>query len=548
MGKGIVKGAEKAPARALLNALGMQAAEIEKPLVGIISAFNGLTPGNSALSAVCDMLKFGITAAGGTAVTLPSPSLCDGLSAGNETGGFSLAARETIADCVEMLLRNNPLDAAILVPSGDLVTAGMIMGAARADIPVLVCGGGPVSPSVVDGQRTSLLTVYETMGKVAAGKGSSAELNELEANAAGGSYGDAYGESSFGCLAEALGIALTGNGTIPAGTAERKKFAHSSGTFVLELLEKNLIFKKLITADAVKNALAVCTALGGNTNNILHLLAIASELKINISADELDKITSVTPVLVSLAPVGKAYIVDLHTAGGVPALMAELDKKTLIKKAALTVHGDIGSVISGKETTDEKVLRSADNPYAGQPLYVLRGSLADGGCLAKIPLGFENMKFTGTARVFNTVDECCSAIKQKKIKAGDCLVIRYIGPKGAPGMKEVTMPAAMLFGAGLSNTVAIVTDGRIPEGTRGLAVGHVTPEAEYGETLALVEDDDKIEIDLVKGKINVFISSKDLGARRKKWKPRDITAKGALLRYAAHVGDAWCGAGLKTKV
>lgn len=549
MGKGIAKGIDKAPVRGLMNSLGFSGTEIEKPIVGIISAFSGLLPANSALSATADMLKYGITAAGGVAVTLPSPSVCEGMSAGFEGGGFSLASRELIADSVEMLLKSNPIDAAVLVPSGDLVTAGMIMGAARADIPVLVCGGGAALPALLNGQKTCFSDIYETMGKVAAGKGSSAELERFEHGASGSVYGDAYTTSTFGALAETLGVALPGNGTITAGSPDRKKFAHRSGGFVLELLEKNLIFKKLITADAVKNAIAVNIALGGNTNNLLHLLAIASELRLPVSVADIEKISAATPVLVSFAPQGNTYLHELEEAGGIPALMAELDKKTLIKKTALTVCGNIGEIISGKETLNENIIKSSAAPYSESGLIIpLKGSIAEDGCLAKIPLGFKNPKFTGVARVFNTSEEACAAIKSKKIKAGDCIVLRYAGPKGGPAMKEATMPAAMLYGANLHESVALITDGRIPEGVRCLAVGHITPEAELGDTLALVEDDDKIEIDITKSKINVFIAAKDLAARRKKWKPRDITAKGALLRYAAQVGDANNGAALKAKV
>jgi dihydroxy-acid dehydratase len=553
LGKSIARGIDKAPQRALLKGLGLGDGEILKPVVGVITAFSGLVPGHNHLKAVADAVREGVFIGGGTPVILPC--VFAGAAAGAADSDFALAARELVADNVEMLTSSNPLDAAVLIGGSDITTVGMIMGAARTNIPILVCGGGPASGGTPanpasKSTATGMSALYETLGRVNAGKASSYALAELESSACPRSGGDSspYMSGTFSCLSEALGLSLFGNGTIAANSSERLRFSRACGVHILEVLEKQLIPKKILTADALKNAATVNIALNAGADNLLHLIAIANEANIAFSLNDVDAICLKTPTLCSFVPQGEGCLSDLDDAGGIPAVLSELYKLKLISQKPLTVSGQtVGESIVEKEIKNQRIIRPLTNPYAQNGLMtVLRGNLAEDGCIAKHPVG-SGGAFSGNARIFDSCEDAAAAVKSRLIKTGDCMVIRYIGPKGAPGMRDVLLPFANLYGAELSDSVAVITDGRINGGARGLAVGHITPEASEGGVIALIEENDKIEIDLSKGKINLSVGAKDIANRRKKWRPRDITPTGYLLRYRALVTDASKGATLKTK-
>jgi dihydroxy-acid dehydratase len=540
LGKNIARGIDKAPQRALLKGIGFDDGEILKPLVGVITAFGGLVAGNDRLKAVAEAVKEGVFIGGGTPVLIPCVS-----NGGEADDEFALASRELVADNVEMLTSSHLLDAAVLIAGSDITAAGMIMGATRTNLPILLCGGGAVGKPV--GSPTGMSVLYETLGKVNAGKASSYELSELENSASrAGDY--SYAPDVFNCLSEALGLSLFGNGTIAADSSQRIRFARACGVHILDVLERQLIPKKILTADALKNAAALNVALGANTDNMLHLIAIANEMNIDFSLNGIDAVCLKTPTLCSLVPQGETYLSDLNDAGGIAAVLNELYKSKLISPRPLTVSGQtMGELIAEKEIKNEWIIRPVGKAYMQSGLMgILKGNLAEDGCMAKRPLNL-NGSFVGNARIFDNCEDAASAVKSRSIKAGDCIVIRYIGPKGAPGMKEVLLPFANLYGATLSDSVAVVTDGRINGGTRGLAVGHVTPEASEGGVIALIEENDKIEIDFSRGKINLAIGAKDISNRRRKWRPKDITSTGYLLRYRALVTDASKGAVFKTK-
>jgi len=547
------KGIDKAPQRSLLKALGLTDEEMERPLIAVVNAKNEVIPGHMHLNQIAEAVKAGIRAAGGTPIEFPAIGVCDGIAMGHIGMHYSLPTRELIADSVECMLKAHAFDGAVLIPNCDKIVPGMLMAAARVNIPAIVVSGGPMLAGKVNcGKvKTSLSTMFEVAGGAAAGKISLEELQDYENNACPtcGSCSGMFTANSMNCLTEVLGIALPGNGTIPAVYSERIRLAKKTGFKIMELVEKDIKPRDIMTEKSFMNALTADMALGCSTNSMLHLPAIAHEAGVNINLDIANEISARTPNLCHLAPAGEHYVEELNEAGGVQAVLKELSKKNLIDTSLMTVTGKtIAQNIENAKNLNPEVIRPIENPYSQTGgIAVLRGNLAPDSCVVKrSAVAKEMLKHEGPARVFNSEEEVTEAIQGLKIKSGDVVVIRYEGPKGGPGMREMLAPTAAIAGIGLDKEVALITDGRFSGATRGASIGHVSPEAMEGGPIALVQDGDIISIDIMAGTINLKISDEEMEARKKAWvKPEPKIKTGYLSRYARLVTSANTGAILK---
>ncbi|MBQ2981753.1 MAG: dihydroxy-acid dehydratase [Lachnospiraceae bacterium] len=548
----VTKGMQQAPHRSLFNALGMTKEELNKPLIGIVSSYNEIVPGHMNIDKIVDAVKLGVAMAGGTPIVFPAIAVCDGIAMGHTGMKYSLVTRDLIADSTECMAMAHQFDALVMVPNCDKNVPGLLMAAARLNVPTIFVSGGPMLAGRVKGCKTSLSSMFEAVGSYAAGTMTLEDVEEFEAKACPtcGSCSGMYTANSMNCLTEALGMGLSGNGTIPAVYSERIKLAKHAGMKIMELLEKNIRPRDIMTKDAFYNALTVDMALGCSTNSMLHLPAIAHEAGVDINLDIANEISAVTPNLCHLAPAGHTYMEDLNEAGGVYAVMNELNKKGLLKTDCITVTGKtVGENIEGRVNKNPEVIRPVENPYSEVGgIAVLRGNLAPDSCVVKrsavVP---EMLAHEGPARVFDCEEDAIAAIKGGKIVAGDVVVIRYEGPKGGPGMREMLNPTSAIAGMGLGSTVALITDGRFSGASRGASIGHVSPEAAVGGPIALVEEGDIISIDIDNHSINLKVSDEEMAARKAKWQPKEPKVKtGYLARYASLVTSADKGAVLKT--
>ena len=548
----VTKGMQQAPHRSLFNALGMTKEELNKPLIGIVSSYNEIVPGHMNIDKIVDAVKLGVAMAGGTPVVFPAIAVCDGIAMGHTGMKYSLVTRDLIADSTECMTMAHQFDALVMVPNCDKNVPGLLMAAARLNVPTIFVSGGPMLAGRVKGCKTSLSSMFEAVGSYAAGTMTLEDVEEFEAKACPtcGSCSGMYTANSMNCLTEALGMGLSGNGTIPAVYSERIKLAKHAGMKIMELLEKDIKPRDIMTKEAFHNALTVDMALGCSTNSMLHLPAIAHEAGVDINLDIANEISAVTPNLCHLAPAGHTYMEDLNEAGGVYAVMNELNKKGLLKTDCITVTGKtVGENIEGRVNKNPEVIRPVENPYSEVGgIAVLRGNLAPDSCVVKrsavVP---EMLAHEGPARVFDCEEDAIAAIKGGKIVAGDVVVIRYEGPKGGPGMREMLNPTSAIAGMGLGSTVALITDGRFSGASRGASIGHVSPEAAVGGPIALVEEGDIISIDIDNHSINLKISDEEMAARKANWQPKEPKVKtGYLARYASLVTSADKGAILKS--
>ncbi len=547
----VTKGMQQAPHRSLFNALGMTKEEMSRPLVGIVSSYNEIVPGHMNIDKIVNAVKMGVAMAGGTPVMFPAIAVCDGIAMGHVGMKYSLVTRDLICDSTECMAMAHQFDALVMVPNCDKNVPGLLMAAARLNIPTVFVSGGPMLAGKVKGCKTSLSSMFEAVGSYAAGTMTEEDVLEFEENACPtcGSCSGMYTANSMNCLTEVLGMGLKGNGTIPAVYSERIRLAKQAGMKVMEMLEKNICPRDIMTEKAFHNALTVDMALGCSTNSMLHLPAIAHEAGIEIDLDIANEISAKTPNLCHLAPAGHTYIEELNEAGGVYAVMNELNKKGLLHTDCMTVTGKtVGENIEGCINKNPEVIRPIENPYSETGgIAVLRGNLApDTGVVKRSAVAPEMMVHEGPARVFDCEEDAIAAIKGGKIVAGDVVVIRYEGPKGGPGMREMLNPTSAIAGMGLGSSVALITDGRFSGASRGASIGHVSPEAAVGGNIALVEEGDIIKIDIPNNKLDFVISEEELEARRAKWQPREpkITT-GYLKRYAELVTSGNRGAVLE---
>jgi dihydroxy-acid dehydratase len=541
------KGLERAPHRSLFKALGLTDEEIERPMIGIANSANEVIPGHLHLHQVSAAVKAGIRMAGGTPLEFFTIGICDGIIMGHEGMKYSLSSRELIADSIESMAMAYPFDGLVLIPNCDKIIPGMMMAAARLNIPTILVSGGPMLVGEFQGREIDLATVFEAVGKVKAGGLTLNALKELEGCACPGvgSCAGMFTANSMNCIAEVLGLALPYNGTIPAVFADRIRLAKKSGIQIMDLVKKNLTPSRILTKKAFENAVTVDMAFGGSTNTSLHLPAIAREAGIELSLQTFNKISDRTPHLCSMSPGGPYHLQDLHRAGGIPALMAELSRKKMIHVDTLTVTGrTAGENIRGKKSLDSEVIRPLERPYhATGGLAVLFGNLAPEGAVVKRSAVDESMlKHRGPARVFDSEEEAIKVILDRKIKKGEVIVIRYEGPKGGPGFREMLAPTSAIVGVGRDRDVALLTDGRFSGASRGAAIGHISPEAAEGGPIAAVRNGDMIEIDIPGKKLNLLISKEELKKRLSKWKPPKKELKGYLKRYAKLVTSANTGA------
>ena len=544
-------GANAAPQRSLLNALGLTEEEMKKPLIGIVSSKNDIVPGHMNLDKIVDAVKQGVALAGGVPIVFPAIAVCDGIAMGHEGMKYSLVTRELIADSTEAMAKAHAFDALVMVPNCDKNVPGLLMAAARINVPTIFVSGGPMLAGHVKGRKTSLSSMFEAVGAYSANKITAEDLCEFENKACPscGSCSGMYTANSMNCLTEAIGMGLQGNGTIPAVYSDRIKLAKHAGMKIMELLEKDIRPLDIMTEKAFMNALAVDMALGCSTNSMLHLPAIAKEAGVKLNLEIANEISAKTPNLCHLAPAGHTYMEELNEAGGVYAVMHELTKLDLLYTDLITCTGKtVAENIEGCEIKDTELIRPNTNPYSKTGgIAVLKGNLAPDGCVVKrSAVAPEMMAHKGTARVFDCEEDALEAIHGGKINAGDVVVIRYEGPKGGPGMREMLNPTSAIVGSGLGNSVALITDGRFSGATRGAAIGHVSPEAAVGGPIALVKEGDTIEIDINANTINVLVSDEELAKRKAEWQPRQpkITT-GYLARYAKLVTSGAQGAVLE---
>lgn len=544
-------GVNAAPQRSLLNALGLTEEEMKKPLIGIVSSKNDIVPGHMNIDKIVDAVKQGVALAGGVPIVFPAIAVCDGIAMGHEGMKYSLVTRELIADSTEAMAKAHAFDALVMVPNCDKNVPGLLMAAARINVPTVFVSGGPMLAGHVNGKKTSLSSMFEAVGAYTANKISAEELCEFENKACPscGSCSGMYTANSMNCLTEAIGMGLQGNGTIPAVYSERIKLAKHAGMKVMELLEKNIRPLDIMTEKAFMNALTVDMALGCSTNTMLHLPAIAKEAGVKLNLDIANEISAKTPNLCHLAPAGHTYMEDLNEAGGVYAVMNELTKLNLLNTDLITATGKtVAENIEGCEIKDTDIIRPIINPYSTTGgIAVLKGNLAPDGCVVKrSAVAPEMLQHKGSARVFDCEEDAIEAIHAGNIKPGDVVVIRYEGPKGGPGMREMLNPTSAIMGSGLGHCVALITDGRFSGATRGAAIGHISPEAAVGGPIALVEEGDTIEIDINANTINLLISDEEFAKRKAEWKPRQpkITT-GYLARYAKLVTSGAQGAVLE---
>lgn len=543
----IKNGVTKAPHRALLKATGLTDEEISRPLIGIINSFNEIVPGHIELRRIAEAVKRGVLMEGGTPLEFPAIAVCDGIAMNHEGMKYSLVSREIIADSIEIMVRAHGLDAIVLIPSCDKVVPGMFMAAARLNVPAIMVSGGPMLSGRFDGKKIDLVTVFEGVGKVLAGTMSNDDLDFLEDSACPtcGSCSGMFTANSMNCMTEAMGMALPGNASIPAVYSERIRLAKKTGMQIMKLLEKNILPRDIMNEEAFENALTVDMALGCSSNTVLHLTAIAHEAGIDLDLDKVNLVSSKTPNLCKLSPAGEYDMQDLHQAGGISAVIKELSKKDLIHLDVSTVSlKSMGDLTLGAEKTNSKVIADIDNPYSSTGgIKVLRGNLAEDGAVVKqSAVDKDMMQVLAKARVFDSEEDAVEAIAGGKIVPGDTVVIRYEGPKGGPGMKEMLTPTSILAGMGLDKSVSLITDGRFSGGTRGAAIGHVSPEASEGGVIALVQDGDFIKIDIPNGILQLMVEDEELVKRRSTLKLREKNLSGYLKKYSKLVSSAAYGA------
>ncbi|SKA87816.1 dihydroxyacid dehydratase [Caloramator quimbayensis] len=543
----VKSGLSRAPHRSLLKALGLTDDEINKPFIGVVNSFNELVPGHTNLREIAEAVKKGISMAGGTPFEFSTIAVCDGIAMNHEGMKYSLASRELIADSIETMVLAHRLDGIVLIPNCDKVVPGMLMAAARLNIPAIVVSGGAMLSGRYEGKDVDLTTVFEAVGKVSAGTKSLDEIKNLEDCACPtcGSCSGMFTANSMNCMTEALGMALSGNGTIPAVFSNRKRLAKETGIKIMELVKENITPSMILTKEAFENALAVDMALGCSTNTVLHLTAVAKELNIDIDLDKINEISSKTPNLCRLSPAGPYHIQDLNEAGGIPAVMKELSKKNLLNLNCITAANvKLEKVIENAENKNEKVIAPVEKPYSTTGgIKILKGNLAlEGAVVKKSAVDDEMMKAKLKARVFDGEESATQAILNGLINKGEAVVIRYEGPKGGPGMREMLTPTSALSGMNLDKHVALITDGRFSGGTRGAAIGHVSPEACEGGIIALVKDGDIIEIDIEEGKIELLVDEKELKERKKNFTPKYKEYGGYIGRYMRMVTSASQGA------
>ncbi|MCD8099297.1 MAG: dihydroxy-acid dehydratase [Oscillospiraceae bacterium] len=542
-------GVERAPNRSLLYALGLTDEELRRPLIGVVSSYNEIVPGHMDLDKIADAVKAGIRAAGGTPIMFPAIAVCDGIAMGHVGMKYSLVTRDLIADSTEAMAIAHQFDGLVMIPNCDKNVPGLLMAAARLNIPAIFCSGGPMlAGRLRDGRRTCLSHMFEAVGKYYAGTLDESGVAEYEEHACPscGSCSGMYTANSMNCLTEAIGMALPGNGTIPAPYSARLRFAKLTGMQIMELVKRNIRPRDIMTPAAFHNAETVDMALGCSTNTMLHLPAIAHEAGVEIDLDDANRISAVTPNLCHLAPAGDTFMEDLDGAGGVAAVMKELTKRDLLDTTVLTCTcKTLGENLEGAENLDPELIRPIDNPYSATGgIAVLRGNLAADGCVVKqSAVAPEMMVHSGPARVFDSEEDAIAAIYARKINPGDVVVIRYEGPKGGPGMREMLNPTSAIVGMGLGESVALITDGRFSGATRGACIGHISPEAAAGGTIALVEEGDEIAIDIPNCKIELCVPDDELTRRRAAWVcPEPKIKTGYLARYAKLVTSADKGA------
>ncbi len=540
-------GMQQAPSRSLLNAVGMTPEEMRKPIIGIVSSFNEIVPGHINLDKISDAVKLGVAEAGGTPVVFPAIAVCDGIAMGHIGMKYSLCSRDLIADSTETVAMAHQFDALVMIPNCDKTVPGMLMAAARLNIPTVFVSGGPMLSGRVKGKNTSLSSMFEAVGAYAAGKMSEDDVMEYENKTCPtcGSCSGMYTANSMNCLTEVLGMGLRGNGTIPAVYSERIRLAKRAGYAVMEMLKRDIRPRDIMTKEAFINALTMDMALGCSTNSMLHLPAIAYEAGVELNVDIANEISARTPNLCHLAPAGHTYIEELNEAGGIYAVMKEISKLGLLNLDCMTVTGKtVGENIKNAINLDTEVIRPAENPYSKVGgIAVLKGNIAPDSCVVKrsavLP---EMLKHSGPARVFDCEEDAITAIKGGKIVPGDVVVIRYEGPKGGPGMREMLNPTSAIAGMGLDTTVALITDGRFSGASRGASIGHVSPEAAVGGPIGLIEEGDIIDIDINANTINARVSEEEFAKRRENWKPRLNEVTGYLARYRKLVSGAPRGA------
>ncbi|MGD9551986.1 MAG: dihydroxy-acid dehydratase [Candidatus Caldatribacteriota bacterium] len=545
----VVKGASRAPHRSLFYAMGYPKEDLDKPIIGVVNAYNEIIPGHIQLNDIAQAVKIGIASAGGVPMQFPAIGICDGIAMNHEGMRYPLASRELIADSIEAVTMAHHFDGLVLIANCDKIVPGMLMAAARLNIPSVYISGGPMLPGQYGGGEVDLNTVFEAVGKYNQQKMSEQELLKLEQCAcpAAGSCAGLFTANSMNCLSEALGMALPGNGTIPAGYGERKQLANKAGKAIMNLVFKQIKPRDIMTAKALENAIILDLAMAGSTNTVLHLLAIAHEAGIKLELKTFDRLSRLIPVLTKVSPSSNFHVTDLYFAGGIPAILKELARAKLIHSDEITVTGlTIGENIAHAEIKNKEVIREFTKPYSKESgIAVLYGNLAPEGAVVKVSAVKQNMyDFTGPARVFNSEEEAYQAIMGGKIKKGDVVVIRFEGPKGGPGMREMLAPTSALCGMGLDNDVALITDGRFSGATRGAAIGHISPEAAEKGPIAMIEDGDLIKIDISNRILSVNLSEEELKQREAKWSlpERNIPANYYLRRYAYLVTSASTGA------
>lgn len=543
----VKSGVEKAPHRSLMKALGLTNEEIERPLIGVVNTFNEIVPGHKHLREVAEAVKRGVLMSGGTPLEFPAIAVCDGIAMNHQGMKYSLVSRELIADSVEVMAMAHGLDGLVMIPNCDKVVPAMLMVAARLNIPTIIVSGGPMLAGKHRGKSIDLSSMFEAVGAVRAGKMSEEELLEMEDSACPGcgSCAGMFTANSMNCMTEALGLALPGNGTIPAVYGERMRLAKYSGMKIMELVEKDVRPKDIMTEEAFHNALVVDMALGCSTNTVLHLSAIAYEAGIPIDLDRINDISKITPNLCRLSPAGPDHIEDLYEAGGIPRVMKELSKKNLLKLDAKNVTcKSLGDVLEEVREMPQTVIAPVDNPYSETGgIAILRGNLApDGAVVKKSAVAPEMLVHSGPARVFDSEEEAVADILGGKINKGEVVVIRYEGPKGGPGMREMLSPTSALAGMGMDKDVALITDGRFSGASRGASIGHVSPEAALGGTIALVKEGDRINIDMLKGSLDLAVSDEELAERRQEWNYVPNEVFGYLKKYEKIVTSASTGA------
>ena len=543
----VTQGVERAPARSLFYAMGYTKEELDRPLIGVVSAHSEIVPGHFNLDKITEAVKAGVRMSGGTPIMIPAIGVCDGIAMGHAGMKYSLASRELIADSVETMTMAHALDGLVLVPNCDKIVPGMVMAAVRMNIPAVVCSGGAMMPGLVDNEEVSLSKMFEAVGARKANMIDDAKLFEYETKTCPGcgSWAGMYTANSMNCLCEAVSIALPGNGTLPNVSSGRMQLAKHAGMAIMELVERDIKARDIINTRSIYNAVACDMALGCSSNSVLHLLAIANEAGVDLNMDIFNEISAKVPNLCHLAPAGSTHISDLNRAGGIPAVQAELAKNGLLDLDAMTATGKtLGENIKGAYVKDYDLIRPIDHPYSETGgIAVLWGNIAEDGCVVKrSAVDPEMLCHTGPARVFDSEEDAIATIYAGGIHPGDVVVIRYEGPKGGPGMREMLNPTATIAGMGLGESVALITDGRFSGATRGASIGHVSPEAAAGGVIALVEDGDTVSIDIPGRKLELLVDEETLAARRRAWKAPEQELSGYAKRYAQHVTSGSKGA------